>query len=132
MQDVVTEYAVRCPKCRAQAVASMIRTGTKGTYREAFWKLGAARRTCRHCGFARDSEADRGDDYELWYVTKFQGRRLWAANRQQLNALIEWLERGVTERGVEGAYWEALPKWLRAGKNRLAILDRLRRLRGDE
>lgn len=129
-----TEYAVRCPKCQAQAVASMVPVGTKGTYREVLVKLGAARITCRHCGSSREGGVDQQDDYELWYVTDFRGHRLWAANREQLDALIEWLERGgERERGIaEGAYLEALPKWLRAGKNRLAILDRLRRLQSDE
>ena len=132
MRDIVTEYAVRCPKCRAQAVASMVRVGTKGTYREVLVKLGAARITCRHCGFSREGGVDHQDDYELWYVTGFRGHRLWATNREQLDALIEWLNRGETPRGIEGACLEALPKWLRAGKNRLALLERLRRLQRDE
>lgn len=131
MLEVVAEYAVVCPKCRAQAVASMIRVGTKGTYREVLVKLGAARITCLHCGFSRDADARHWDNYELWYVTDFDGHRLWATNREHLEALIQWLERGETERGIEGAYLEALPKWLRAGKNRSAILERLRRLKGD-
>ena len=132
MPEMETEYAVRCPKCQARAVALMVRAGTKGTYREVLVKRGAARITCRHCGFSRDSGVDHQDDYELWYVTDFRGHRLWATNRKHLDALIEWLEGGVTERGIEGVYLEALPKWLRAGKNRPVLLERLRRLQRDE
>lgn len=129
MQELEAEYAVRCPKCRAQAVAWMVRAGgTRGTYREAFVKLGAARITCRHCGFSRDGGVEHHDDYEFWFVTDFRGRRLWARNRKHLDFLIEWLESGVTDRGIDGASQEALPKWLRAGKNRPALLERLRRL----
>lgn len=128
MREFEAEYAVRCPKCQAQAVASMARVGTKGTYREVLVKLGAARITCRHCGFSREGGVEHQDDYELWFAADFRGHRLWATNREHLDALIEWLDRGVTERGIAGAYLEALPKWLRAGKNRLALLERLRRL----
>ena len=133
LRAFVDQFDVRCPECRAHAIASMVHRGTKGTYREVLFKPGAARITCVHCGFSRATPG--GDDrYEFWYVTEFDGHRLWAENRRHLDFLIDWLVRGgsrIHRNIADRAYLEALPKWLRAGRNRAAILRRLRRLRGD-
>lgn len=133
-RDVANEYAVQCPRCRGQAVAWMVHTGKRGTYREVFLKAGALRITCNRCGFHREVPPEQADDHELWYVTVFEGHRLWATNRRHLDFLIAWLESGARVRNqTEGdqAYLEALPKWLRLVKNREAILERLQRLRDD-
>lgn len=134
MDQVADEYAVLCPKCRMQAVASMVRIGTTGTYQEPFTKLGAARITCTNCGFCRDTPPDEEGNYELWYATDFQGHRLWANHRRHLEFLIDWLDSGAEERVTNiatRAYVAALPKWLSRGRDRAAVAARLRRLRGD-
>lgn len=135
MTNTSIMYDVRCPKCRAQAVAVMVPISTRGTYREAFVNFGAARITCAHCGFSRQTTTGGEEDYELWYVTEFDGQRLWARNRRHLDCLIDWLVRGgdILDASIDDrAYVEALPKWLRTSKNRPAILKKLRRLRGDD
>ncbi|MGK3959454.1 hypothetical protein WMF38_41210 [Sorangium sp. So ce118] len=67
-------------------------------------------------------------------MTEFEGRRLWATNRAHLSFLIKWLSTGgaLPKHGhVDRSYLEALPKWLRARKDRAEILKRLHRLQGD-
>lgn len=132
--DLRDEYAVRCPKCRREAVASMFPVGIKGTYQEPFVKLGAARITCTSCGFARDTRPGEESRYELLYTTRFDAHKLWATNRRHLDFLISWLGGEVEDRPDDvatRAYLSALPKWLRRRRNRPALLLRLRRLRGD-
>jgi len=118
-------------RCRRRAVAQMAPCGRKGTYREVLVKLGAVRISCPHCGYARDVPQGEEDAYELWYATSFQGERLWATNRADLDRLIAWVGARQRPRAPfpEGVTIEALPKWLKAGKNRAAILECLRRLR---
>lgn len=128
------EYAVRCPKCGGEAVASMVLVGTTGTYQEAFAKLGTARITCGGCGLARDTSPGKEGQYEFWYATEFDGHRLWARNLRHLNFLIEWLSGEIKKRPdniATRAYLNALPRWLRSGRNRPELLARLRKLRGD-
>jgi hypothetical protein len=75
------------------------------------------------------------ESYELWYATEFDGHRLWARDRAHLDFLIKWLSDGAKlpeHADVGRAYLEALPKWLRARKNRAAIVDRLRRLQDQD
>lgn len=130
--DEGVEYAVRCPKCEAQAVAWMIAVGIKGTYREPMVKWGAARIVCGRRGFSRDVPVEESDAYELWYVTEFDGHRLWAENRERLDLLIEWLsgDGRIRKRSLfERAYLEALPKWLRTRRDRARILERPERMR---
>lgn len=131
----VAMYAVRCPRCRERAAASMIPFGVKGTYREATVRLGAGRITCSRCGFSRTMASGEEESYELWYATDFEGHRLWARSRAHLDFLIEWLSDGgklPAHGDVDRAYLEALPKWLRARKDRAAIVARLRRLRDQD
>jgi len=130
-REPAAQYAVRCPKCRKRAAAYMIRMGIKGTYREPMVRLGAARVTCPHCGFNQTAAPGEEEAYELWYATEFEGRRLWARDRAHLDFLIAWLSTGgklPDHADVDRVYLEVLPKWLRARKNRAAIVERLRRL----
>lgn len=130
-REPAAQYAVRCPRCRKRAVAHMMRMGIKGTYREAMVRLGAARITCPRCGFNRTAAPGEEEAYELWYATEFDGRRLWARDRAHLDFLIAWLSSAgqLPDHADAGrVHLEALPKWLRARKNRAAIVGRLRRL----
>lgn len=131
MKEVRALYDVRCVRCRGRAVAHMAPSGRKGTYREVLVKLGAVRIVCSGCGYARDVPQPQEDAYELWYATSFQGERLWATNRTDLDRLINWVAARQRPRAPfpEGVTIEALPKWLKARKNRAAILECLRRLR---
>ncbi|NOU27686.1 MAG: hypothetical protein HOO96_07270 [Polyangiaceae bacterium] len=131
MTAVRALYDVRCVRCSCRAVAHMAPSGRTGTYREVLVKLGAVRISCPHCGYARDVPQREEDAYELWYATSFQGERLWATNRADLDRLIAWVAARQRPRAVfpEGVTIETLPKWLKNGKNRAAILKCLRRLR---
>lgn len=109
----------------------MARIGTRGTYREVLVAFGATRITCDRCGFARDLAPSEAHDYELFFVTEFEGERLWATNRAHLDALIALLSRPSGERRLpfpDSASFEALPKWLRAHRNRDGILAALAKM----
>jgi hypothetical protein len=125
-------YSVKCPKCSAHAIGHMRPAGIKGTYREAFIKLGIARLTCAACAWSEDVPPERADAYELWFATEFKGNRLWAVNRQHLEFLIDWLsgERPrVAKRWSNHTDVETLPKWMILAKNRPGVLKALSKLR---
>jgi len=125
------EYAIKCPKCSARAVAVMHAIGIKGTYREATVRMGVHRLVCGSCGFAKDVAAGDSGRYELWYATEFKGHRLWAVNREQLAFLIAWLSGTIREADLsldERAMVESLPKWMVLGKNRPGVLQCLQKM----
>ncbi len=69
---------------------------------------------------------------ELWFLTSFRGRPVWALNREHLVYLIGFLEAGLREyplnRGVLRTQADMLPSFMKTAKNRAGIVKRLRRM----
>lgn len=75
-------------------------------------------------------------NYPLFYQTEFDGKIIWAINREYLVYLIEYVEADIREKG-ERAYQDFcgietqsdhLPKFIKLAKNRDAIVKLLKRL----
>ena len=126
MSNVI--YAIKCPKCSARAVAHMHPSGTRGSYREVFIKMGARRIVCEACGFFREVPPEGSDDYELWYATDFKGQRLWARNRRHLAFLTSWISGNRSRAAADRSAVEDFPKWMILAKNRAGILKCLSEL----
>lgn len=66
---------------------------------------------------------------ELWFLTSFQGKPVWALNREHLAYLIAYLDAGLREepfgvrRKVQAAY---LPAFMKTAKNRERIVRLLK------
>jgi hypothetical protein len=125
------EYVIKCPKCSSRATAQMHEVGTRGTYRELLVKYGARRIVCQSCGYNHEVPPEECDDYELWYATKFKGKRLWANNQRHLAFLIAWLSDEIQKNSLclgDRAVVEAFPKWMILAKNRPEILKQLKKM----
>jgi hypothetical protein len=122
------EYAVRCPQCREQAVARMVRHGTQGSYREVYVHFAAELIACTKCGYVRDVRPGVTEDYELWYATEFDGHRVWARDLADLERLIAWISGGC-QKSRPPSSRDEYPRWIRTRKHRPELLRRLIRLR---
>lgn len=125
------DYSVRCPKCSGEATARIRPVGTKGTYREVLFRMGAGRIVCPACGFSREVSPGNSQRYELWYAMTFKGHRLWACNRQHLTFLISWFSGNIREQDLsfgDRTLVEALPKWMVLRKHREGILQCLNQM----
>lgn len=82
---------------------------------------------CRHAG-----EIENGREpffgLELWFLTSFDGRPVWALNREHLARLIDYLRAGLREAPAGDRLAERLPTFMKTAKNRRGIVKALRRL----
>lgn len=69
--------------------------------------------------------------YELWYSGVFEGRSVWALNREHLDYLIEYLSAKLRERRgvVMKKQSDHLPAFMKYAKNRDGIVKLLTKLR---
>ena len=107
--------------------------------------------TCPYCGFAAPGRVEQtgkqvwygeggdlrqGQDpafgFDLWFLTSFGGRPVWALNREHLAYLIGYLSAGLREKpaGRFGLRTEAdtLPGFMKTAKNRDRLVRRLKEL----
>ena len=69
--------------------------------------------------------------FELWLLTSFQGKWVWAINRQHLAYLIEYLSAGLREKPKDGpkkTQADHLPTFMKSAKNRWKIVRLLVKL----
>ena len=107
-------------------------------------------RSCPYCGHqtpGRVQQVARGwyTDYgevrrgrepwfglELWFLSSFRGRPVWALNREHLAWLINYLGAGLRERPAVGYLGrmrsDQLPAFMKTAKNRAGILKCLQRM----
>lgn len=106
---------VECPYCGEKAQGKVHRTAMPYNYigeisqgREPFFNL------------------------ELWFLTAFQGKPVWAVNGEHLAYLIEYLEADLREHPAEtpGLRTQAdhLPTFMKTAKNRERIVRLLKKL----
>jgi hypothetical protein len=122
-----------CPKCAGKATVVL---------------HGEVKATCFECGYnATKSSTDRcffwGADnptdsyfgYDLWLRTDCIGHSLWAFNLRHLNLLESYVSATLRERSKDKWGWKnsslvsRLPKWIKAGKNRDALLKAINKLK---
>ena len=104
--------------------------------------------TCPYCGAAMAGEVHKTAEaysyaaeitngkepyfgLELWFLTSFQGKLVWALNREHLAYLIGYLSADLREKplGIPGkTQADHLPAFLKTAKNRERIVKLLRKL----
>lgn len=69
--------------------------------------------------------------FELYFLTSFQGKPIWALNRAHLNYLISYLGAALRDKpptvALKGQA-DALPKFMKTAKNRERILSLLQKM----
>lgn len=63
--------------------------------------------------------------YELWFLTEFKQKLIWALNREHLAYLIEYLSADLREKPISGAMRteaDQLPAFMKTAKNRDRII----------
>ena len=68
---------------------------------------------------------------ELWFLTSFQGKPVWALNREHLAYLIDYLSAGLREKppgSPPKTQADHLPTVMKTAKNRERIVKLLRKL----
>lgn len=69
--------------------------------------------------------------FELWYSDSFDGKHVWALNREHLDYLIEYLGAELREKSVPyRTQSDHLPKFMKLAKNRDGIVKLLKKMRG--
>ena len=110
------------------------------TTEEAHYKM--LRAACLHCGkemngevqwteTAIDANEEIQDGHDaifglpLYFLSHFDGRPIWALNREHLAFLIDYISADLREDRGAGAF---LPKFMKTAKNRNSILKILRKM----
>ena len=69
---------------------------------------------------------------ELWFLSSFRGKPVWALNREHLAWLVGYLSAGLRERPAVGYLGrmqsDQLPTFMKTAKNRAGILKCLKRM----
>ena len=68
---------------------------------------------------------------ELWFLTSFQGKPVWALNREHLAYLIDYLSADLREKPLGRAkktQSDSLPTFMKTAKNRERIVKLLKKL----
>lgn len=68
---------------------------------------------------------------ELWFLTSFQGKPVWALNREHLAYLIDYLSADLREKPLgspKKTQADHLPSFMKTAKNRERIVKLLKRL----
>jgi len=104
---------------------------------------------CPYCGTAMPGEVHRTAEaffytgeiengrepffgLELWFLTSFQGKPVWALNREHLAYLIDYLSAGLREKpagtNVMKTQADHLPTFMKTAKNRERIVKLLKQM----
>ena len=106
---------------------------------------------CPYCGFVAPGRVERtgqsvwyggdgvlrnGQDpifgYELWFRTDFDGKPVWALNREHLAYLIGYLSAGLREKAPDNpglrTQADRLPTFMKTAKNRVRLVKKLQKL----
>lgn len=73
--------------------------------------------------------------YELYFLTSFKGRLVWAINREHLDYLIDYINADLREKHILGVNYALktasndLPTFMKSAKNRKNILKILEKMR---
>ena len=108
-------HNVACPYCGAIMSGKVQRTAQKYSF------YGAKIRDGKEPWFG----------LELWFLTSFQGKPVWALNREHLAYLIDYLSAGLREkppRIVKKTQADHLPTFMKTAKNRERIVKLLQKL----
>ena len=83
-----------------------------------------------------DGEIRRGRDpifgFDLWFLTSFDGKPVWALNREHLAYLIGYLSANLREKAPDNpglrTQADMLPSFMKTAKNRERLVKRLEKL----
>lgn len=128
LHDFASEVLAECPSC-----GGCVRVVPHGQE--------LRRAACPVCAWSHEVSAGTSlwgaavDPYlrlPLWLRTRVGGEELWALNAAHLDVLESYVTAGLRERARDArsqSMLERLPAWLKAAKNRDAVLAGLARLR---
>ena len=109
------------------------------------------RAPCPYCGFEMPGRVEktgqavwyggdgvlrRGQDpifgFDLWFLTSFDGKPVWALNREHLAYLIGYLSAGLREKAPDNpglrTQADMLPTFMKTAKNRDQLVKKLQKL----
>ncbi len=97
---------------------------------------GRVEKTKQSCCYSFDTDIRKGRDpifgFDLWFLTGFDGKLVWALNREHLAYLIGYLSAGLRERPPDyfglRTQADALPAFMKTAKNRDRLVRRLKAL----
>ena len=97
---------------------------------------GRVEKTAQSVWYGGDGALRRGQDpifgFDLWFLTSFDSRPVWALNREHLAYLIDYLSAGLREKPADlpGLRTEAdaLPSFMKTAKHRRPLVKRLKEL----
>ena len=118
-----SEVLVVCPSCGGCARV----VEGRGICPSCAWTALPSRK-----GFAYGTPHDPFLDLPLWLATDVGGETLWAFNAEHLDLLESFVSATLRERVPEREGFtlvEKLPAWMKAAKNRDAVLGGIARLR---
>lgn len=123
LSGLATEVLVVCPSCGSCATV----VSGRGVCPSCAWTATPSRK-----GVAYGTAEDPFLDLPLWLVTSVGGETLWAFNAAHLDLLESYVSASLRERVPERTHYtlvEKLPAWVKAAKNRDAVLAGIARLR---
>lgn len=94
---------------------------------------GTVHKTAKAFSYTADIKNGREPYFslELWFLTSFQGKLIWALNREHLAYLINYLSADLREKPmgrVKKTQADHLPTFMKTAKNRERIVKLLKRL----
>ena len=97
---------------------------------------GRVEKTRQPYGYSYGVGIEKGRDplfgFELWFLTEFDGKPVWALNREHLAYLIGYLSAGLREKPLNwsGGRTQAntLPTFMKTAKNRERLVKQLQKL----
>ncbi|HMW39023.1 MAG: hypothetical protein K1X68_07330 [Saprospiraceae bacterium] len=148
LYEFVREILVVCPNCSQLALVS------SGNFQEFKAKIEGLNLSCKHCGYSRrlepierrQSPAQKNgvilkfgnaiDPFfhaELWLLTNYRSRTLWAYNIEHLDFICRIISSDLRERHHAGrtirGIGSRLPKWILAANARKDLLNLISKLR---
>lgn len=95
---------------------------------------GEVHKTAQNC-FSYDAEIQYGKEpwfgLELWFLDSFQGKPVWALNREHLTYLIRYLSADLREKPpgiLRKTQADHLPTFMKTAKNRDRIVKLLKKM----
>ena len=98
--------------------------------------LGRVERTGQTAWYGGDGNLRRGQDpifgFDLWFRTDFDGKPVWALNREHLAYLIGYLSADLREKPFDNpglrTQADMLPTFMKTAKNRVRLVKKLQKL----
>ena len=95
--------------------------------------LGEVHKTAEAFSYAAEIQGGKDSWFglELWFLTSFQGKLVWALNREHLAYLIDYLSADLREKPLGRAkktQSDHLPTFMKTAKNRERIVKLLKKL----